>query len=61
MNKIKIAIFSISIITSLMAIVNENIEFLKSKDNFELSKNRRDVEVVNNYHLSEIEIDVFIE
>lgn len=40
-----------------MGIINDNIEMLESKEKFELSKNRRDIEVVDNYYLPEIKMN----
>lgn len=57
MNKIETTIFSvmlgIAIGLSIFGAITENIEALKSADELELSKNKREVEIANDYYIPE--------
>lgn len=57
MNKIETTIFSVmigfAIGLSVFGAITENIEAIENADEFELSKNKREVEVANHYYVPE--------
>lgn len=54
-NKMETCIFSIlysfAICISILSLLNENWKLFNSNDEFDLSRNKRNVEIVNEYYL----------